>query len=367
MSSHHGRSGPQQDRTWPTHDFSCVAHAFAHSGGSDQRQSEKVDPSLKVTALELTRAKEIRDAAGKSDLIDTNIKVPVKAHPLLPFITGPPNPATIGSLTEYDYAQAAIAIGDQDMEVILDRLYKLQAFRQEYKIYDTAEEGMTLIYKLMMIMPGYILSVDFAPRYGSYIVVFDFAAFFPQRLQSIENMRIFMGALYYIFKCLSTNLKAVRSGLVVIAECEGTTEINFDMALEEEIMHKLFSYFPFHYKECLWLNTPSVANLAYGLLKPLVTREFLATWRMGCKLDGYEGRIDTLFKMPTQIIAQEQLLYRIEKFLNERHHNEDVFELTGKMLNTATTASLQLTADEQESGPEPEETRGDAAGADENN
>jgi len=313
-----------------------IHHHHDHGGYSPASTisppQPKPDPTVMVSAVELQRAREIREAAQASDKINTDIQAPVKAHPLLPFIIGKPDPATIGRLTDYDYAQAAITIGDQDTEVILDRLYKLQAFRQEYKIYDNAEEGIQLIYKLMDLFPGYILSVDFAPRYGSYILVFDFAAFFPERLKTIEHMRIFMGGIYYIFKCLSTNLKAVRSGVVFIAECDGTTQENFDMALEEKYAHELFSYFPFRYKECLWLNTPTAANIAYALLKPLMTPEFLATWRMGCKLDGYEGRIDTLFKMPTQILAQEQLLGRIDKFLNERHLHEDSFELVERMV-----------------------------------
>ena len=304
------------------------SHGAFASGSS---APPKPDPNMMVTAAEFQRALEIREAVFASDKIDTAIKAPDKRQPLLPFNLNP-DPDTIGRLTDYDYAQCAITIGSLDTEVIVDRLYKLQSFRKEYKIYDTVEEGMGLIYKLMQLFPGYILSVDFAPRYGSYIFVFDFAAFFPERLQTREHMRIYMGGLYYIFKCLSTNLKAVRSGVVFIAECEGTSQANFDMALEEKFMYELTSYFPFRHKECLWLNTPTVANIAYALLKPLVTREFLATWRMGCKLDGYEGRIDSLFKTPTQAIAQEQLLGRIDKFLAQRHRNEFEFELLERMV-----------------------------------
>ena len=302
----------------------------ATSGGSPA-QHQKPDPNLMVTAAELQRAREIREAAQESDKVDTSIKAQER-HPLLPFILNP-DPNCIGRLTDYDYAQCAITMGTQDLEVIVDRLSKLQAFRQEYKIMDSVEEGISLIYKLMELMPGYILSVDFAPRYGSYILVSDFAAFFPERVRnSRENMRIYMGGLYYIFKCISTNLSAVRAGVVFIAECEGTTQVNFDMVVEEKFMYELFSYFPFRHKECLWLNTPTVANLVFAQLKRAVTPEFLASWRMGCKLDGYEGRIDTLFKMPTPTVAQEQLLGRVDRFLAERHKNELDFELVDRLV-----------------------------------
>jgi hypothetical protein len=78
----------------------------------------------------------------------------------------------------------------------------------------------------------------------------------------------------------------------------------------------------------LWLNTPTAANIAYSLLKPLVSKDSLPIWRIGCKLDGYDGRIDSLFKMPTMEVAQEMQIQRLARFLDHRKHNESTFRLS---------------------------------------
>lgn len=239
--------------------------------------------------------------------------------------------------TEYDYAQQAITCtGDLSDEAsknkLMQRLYLLQSFREEYKIHDTVEEGVLLIQRLMEMMPGYLLSVDFAAKYGSYIAVFDRAAFQPSKLHMPEDLRTFLGAQYYIFQCLSTNLKSVRNGVVFITECQDTGDDNFDMEVEEKFLSHLFNHYPFRHKECLWLNTPTAANIAHGLMKSMVPGDFLANWRMGCKLDGFDGRIDSLFKMPTLAIAQEQLLLKMEGFLMERGRNAGGFELHERMV-----------------------------------
>lgn len=103
----------------------------------------------------------------------------------------------------------------------------------------------------------------------------------------------------------------------------------------------------------LWLNTPTAANIAYSFLKPLVGKDFLSTWRIGCKLEGYDGRIDALFKMPTMEIAQEMQIRRLARFLDHRKHNESTFRLSRSASqhplgeeDSATTDQLAIGEDE---------------------
>lgn len=283
--------------------------------GGPPTKRVKVDPAMTITSAELETAKGIRKALESCT-----------QYPLNP-----------QRWSDYDYAQQALTctadLEDEDAtKALMQRMYKLQYFREDYKIQDTVEEGVRMIQRLMEMMPGYLLSVDFAARYGSYIAVFDRAAFQPAKLATPEDMRTFLGAYYYIFQCLSTNSKAIRSGVVFITECQDMKEENFDLQVEEKFLSHLFGHYPFRHKECLWLNTPSVANIAYGLMKSLVPGDFRANWRMGCKLDGFDGRIDSLFKMPTLAIAQEQLLSKIESFLTERGQNAGGFELHQRMV-----------------------------------
>ena len=312
---------PQADRNLSPAARAAAADALLNDEPAAKRTKVELDPNNTVTTPELERSRKLQEAAEcHKKLLALQQRQRLTGH-------------KVTKLHPYDFAQQAIVAPSEDtVDDIADRLYKLQCFRDEYRIQDTVEEGVSLIHQLMEIMPGYLLSVDFAPRYGSYIFVWDFAAFHPARLKDQSNLRVFLGALYYICQCLSTNLKAVRSGVVFITECQGMSSHNWDMHLEQKMLAELFCHYPFKYKECLWLNTPTIANIAYALMKPLVRRDFLASWRLGCKLDGFEGRIDSLFKMPTQAIAQEQLLKRVEGFLTERARNVRNFELSECMV-----------------------------------
>jgi len=252
---------------------------FAASSGST---SKPVDPSMTLSAAELRRAREIKAAVEASDKIDTSEPDATASSSFGIFGEN----VKCGRIAEYDYAQLAITSRHLEMDVVVERAYKLQCFKKEYKIQDTLEEGLYLIHQLMQRFPGFVLSVDFAPRYGSYIFVYDYAAFFPGCIKTLDDVRSFLGGLYYIYQCLSTNMRAIRSGVVFICECEGMEDENLDMRLEEKVVHELFGHYPFCFKECLWLNTPTVANIAYALLKKQVPPDFLATWRLGCKLDG---------------------------------------------------------------------------------
>ena len=158
----------------------------------------------------------------------------------------------INNLTDMEYAQFALTSKpDTCVDKIVDCIYKLQCFREEYRIQDTIEEGAQLMRELMLSQPGYILSVDFAPKFRTYIYVFDFAAFDPSKIKSRHEWKVFMGGTFYIFKCLTTNLQAIREGVVFITECDGMQSGNFDWQLEEKFMHELMHNFPFRYKECV--------------------------------------------------------------------------------------------------------------------
>jgi len=78
----------------------------------------------------------------------------------------------------------------------------------------------------------------------------------------------------------------------------------------------------------LWLNTPTVANLIYAVIKPFMPQEFRDNFHLGCKLEAYgDGRIDQLFKMPTPEAAQESALRRMEGYLKERCKNLATYRL----------------------------------------
>lgn len=91
----------------------------------------------------------------------------------------------VQNVPDLEYAQWAIATCEnQNVEAVLERAYKMQCFREQYKVgrthqvdYDPLEEGMELIRGYMKMQPNNILRIDYASRNGHYIFVFDYAQF----------------------------------------------------------------------------------------------------------------------------------------------------------------------------------------------
>jgi hypothetical protein len=70
-----------------------------------------------------------------------------------------------------------------------------------------------------------------------------------------------------------------------------------------------------------------VANLLHAFMKPLIRPETRQKFRVGCNFYGYEGRIDTIFNIPSAAVAQENLLQKLHGFLQKRYDNEQTFRL----------------------------------------
>lgn len=128
----------------------------------------------------------------------------------------------IRNLSDFEYVHLAIACPPQeDLDKILERVYLLQCFRDEYHLSDTVEDGMDLIREFLEQQKGFMLSLDFSPSQGSYIMVSDFAKFNPSAVQTPHDWKIRVAGLYYMFQCCCSRIRAIREGVVLISECEG--------------------------------------------------------------------------------------------------------------------------------------------------
>ena len=137
-----------------------------------------------------------------------------------------------------------------------------------------------------------------------------------------------MGGSYYMQQLMNSNLRATREGVAIIGECDGMGLRNYNAHVEERYMNEFLNYFPTKHKESLWLNTPTVANLLYAVIKPLMTKEQKTNFHLGCRLEGYdEGRLDQLFNVPTPEAAQESAILRMEGYLKERYDNVATYRL----------------------------------------
>lgn len=84
----------------------------------------------------------------------------------------------------------------------------------------------------------------------------------------------------------------------------------------------------FQFHEISWVRPPLVANVAYGLLKPILPDRVKRVFHLGVKFDDdYEGRLDELFLQPTKEVANLKMVQTAETFLTRRYRCQASFKL----------------------------------------
>ncbi|CAB9526716.1 expressed unknown protein [Seminavis robusta] len=228
---------------------------------------------------------------------------------------------------DLEYAHLALCCSpNMSQEALLETAHKLQCFREQYGIQETVEDGVRSLRELMMQQPGHILDISYVPSEQTYHCVSDFAKLDPSKVQSEKDYRVYQSAFYYIMRATSTSPESMRKGLIISASCEGMTLRSVNVQFQERCVAELWNYYPALYKEITWYNTPTAANMMYSMIRKFMTKEFRDNWKVGA-IGDYEGRLDSLFAIPTLEDAQEQVLQRVESYLQERYHNEQHFRL----------------------------------------
>jgi hypothetical protein len=254
------------------------------------------------------------------------------------------------SSSDFEIAQLAVtclANGEaEDMDAILTRLFQLQCFRQEYRIQDTIEDA-TEIWRIFMTeqQPQHILEIDIVKPSLNFIFMFDNRAFNPKAVDLPKDWRTFLGAYYYMAQCMCKDLRSIREGIVVVIECEGMGVDNWDPHVLERWTNELISFYPTNFKEILLVNTPLAANIVCSLMKPWITKGMFSKFRLGHRLESFEGRLDELMLLPTPDIARVRLMERMKDFLRERLHNERTFTLPPLQQQPTNNLILDITND----------------------
>jgi CRAL/TRIO domain len=232
------------------------------------------------------------------------------------------------NLTDMEYGQYALTCADESMECICERVYTMQAFRREYGILDTVDDGTHLFHEFTLQHPGVILTVDYLHSTQNYIVVRDLAAWYPKRAKTLTEVRIMMGGEYYLFQCRNAHFMAIRNGMTSMNECRDATMENISFEGMERILHELIRPYPKNQRETFFLNSPECCNLLYGLLKRFLPEKITKSFQMGHQIQGMEyQRIDGLYKTPTPEIARQKVVLRVYDILQLRHRNQKTFSL----------------------------------------
>jgi CRAL/TRIO domain len=242
-------------------------------------------------------------------------------------ITSDPN---LDNLSDFEYVQYALALpaSEEPIATVLEHAYAMQCFRQEYRITDTLEQGSELFRASLRQHPGFFLAIEYVPNPGNFIAIDDVAAFDPSVLSGYEERRIGMAGFYYRYQCVSSTFQAIRSGVAIMVECEGCSFSNFDAKANEQFMLEFFRWYPKRHKEVLFLNSPTIINVAYSLWKKYMNSNMKDAFRLGYQIEGMEGqRIDALFKTPSPEIARQHMVQKVEQFLKLRYRNQKTFSL----------------------------------------
>ncbi|CAB9514657.1 expressed unknown protein [Seminavis robusta] len=258
-------------------------------------------------------------------------------------------------LSDYEYAAAAL-VTQGHVETALCSLQGLQDFREEYNIHETVEEGMTLLRQLHIQQPWFVLDVSLELEESRHFVcVYDYAQLNPSAVKMPDQWRVFLGGLYYLYQMIQSDLQAVREGVVNIGECDGMSWSNFSVDMVRTLWHHLMEFYPLKTKEVSWLHASVIGNLQHSLYKSIMG-DRAANIRIGVTFEGYEGRLDNIFKVPTEEQALQRLMDRYQLYLTNRYHHQRCYRLPSKVPSLSIDEILAIEAREGGVDEEDEET-----------
>ena len=229
-------------------------------------------------------------------------------------------------LTDFDCLHYAIVacLHNEPMEVTLQHIANMQAFKEEYKIMDTMEDALETVNAFSLQHPEAMLAVEYLPASRNYLCIYDLSKIYPkQQLQTHVQMRIFMAGNYYIRACRSPNFHSIRDGTTTIIECEGATSQNLNQDISDRVLFEFACNYPTHQKEAYFVNAPMVVLMAFNLWKRHLSPNHRQTLYMDRRMPGLEDgdRVASLFKVPTPETARQRMLHNAANFMQLRLYN----------------------------------------------
>ena len=224
-----------------------------------------------------------------------------------------------------DFWCAQLAIVDQDnVESALERVQHLQAFREQYRILDTASDGRKYLHDFVAMFPGYILSVCYDSTTGNYVLISDQAAFDMRILDTKDKQYKCLGSAYYVVTALNPDLEGIRRGVSFLVECESydwarNMSVNFYKLLWTELL-----MYPLTYSHVKHFHCGVLHNMLLSLTKRFLPHHIRAKIFTGCQ---FEERLDTLYLTPTVEAANQRLLARLDESISRRYASEASFQL----------------------------------------
>lgn len=262
------------------------------------------DPRMQISAQEKDRALKIKVAVEKDE--------------------------RLRSLSDYEYVEWALTTVGLGLDVICERVYRMQCFREQYRIQDTAVDGAVILCTLIArLLPGYILSFDFLHSSKNYCTVIDCARFLPRQIQSEDDFRNLLGNAFYMYQAAQCDFAAARNGQCMLLECMDSGFHNYETRVVDRWMHDLFLNYPKNDGEYFYLNSPMVMNIFYASIKPFLSERTRKAFRLGHQAPGMEGRrLDSVYNSPSPEAARERTILKVCAHLELRYRNQAAFSLS---------------------------------------
>ncbi|CAB9501402.1 expressed unknown protein [Seminavis robusta] len=212
-----------------------------------------------------------------------------------------------------------------DVEAAVESALHLQCFRHEYDILDTLSESRRALAKLIKLFPKYYMSYSFNKEDGDYYLVYDITQFSIKKMTRTEMFTTFNAGSYYFLHATTVDFALMRKGSIFIAECEGYSWTqHVDKSIFQKVWFELVWAYPVRHAVKAY-NTGVMFNVFLSTLKKLLPAESVRKYETGYR---FEGRLDSIYMVPTVEAANQKLLHNLDHILQRRYDLEKSFSLS---------------------------------------
>ncbi|CAB9507575.1 unknown protein [Seminavis robusta] len=227
-----------------------------------------------------------------------------------------------------DFACVHLAMIFQgDVEAAVESALHLQCFRQDYDIMDTLSDSRRALAKLIKLFPKFYMSYSFNKEDGNYYLVYDVTQFCIKKMTRTEMFTTFNAGAYFFKHAMTVDFALMRKGSVFIAECEGYSWTkHMDISMFQRVWLEVVWAYPVRYHAVKAYNTGVMFNVFWSTLKKLLPAKSVGKYEAGYQ---FEGRLDSIFMVPTVEAANQTLLHNLDLILQRRYDLEKSFSLSG--------------------------------------
>lgn len=229
----------------------------------------------------------------------------------------------LDNISDFMCAQYAIVCGANIAEV-LQRATVMQAFREEYNVLDTYEDGCYYLRKMYTLAPGKDLDFSFSEKDGTYMFCHDTTKIDSTQFTTHSKLKAFMAYNHYMSNSWNPDMDSIRKGVICMADCE-----NWDWSKKQDfqVMKKFFSelmaVYPFN-GQCRCYNTGVICNMMISVLKRVLPEEIRSTIKTGYQTD---QPLYAYYFVPDRASANNRMFTKMAAALKKRYDTEKSFSL----------------------------------------